>query len=61
MTSNLNEKDIAKTLKVKNPFINEVFATWSEIKFEEQILSEKQFRDQSLCTTHSLESTLVLY
>ena len=39
---------MAKTLKVKNPFINEMLATWSEIKFEEKILSEKQFRDQSL-------------
>ena len=61
ITSNLNEKDTAKTLKVKNPFLNEVLAIWSEINFKEQILSEKQFLNQVYDTTHSLESTTVLY
>ena len=48
LTGNLNKKDITSAAKVSNSFVREILTIWSDINFEDNITSEKQFLDQSL-------------
>lgn len=46
--SNLNKNDTIENLKFKSCFMNEILSIWSEVNFEEHIMSEEQFLEQSL-------------
>ena len=48
LTSNLNKKDTIENLKIKNCFIKDTLLIWAEVNFDEHIMSEKQFLEQSL-------------
>ena len=48
LTGNLNKKDITSAAKVSISFVREILTIWSDINFEDNITSEKQFLDQSL-------------
>ena len=48
LTSNLNKKDTIENLKIKNCFIKETLLIWAEVNFDEHIMSEKSFLEQSL-------------
>ena len=48
LTGNLNTNDINKIYKINNGFIKEVLTFWTEVNFENQIISENQFLNQSL-------------
>ena len=48
LTSNLNKKDTIENLKIKNCFMKETLLIWAEVNFDEHIMSEKQFLEQSL-------------
>ena len=46
--SNLNREDTTKLLNVSNCFIGDILSIWSEVNFEDRIMSENQFHDQCL-------------
>ena len=48
LTGNLNTKDTKDILKPKHSFVNEVLTIWAEANFEDRIISENQFLNQSL-------------
>jgi len=48
LTSNQNKKDIIENLKIKNCFMKETLSIWAEVNFDDHIMSEKQFLEQSL-------------
>ena len=48
LTGNLNTDDINKIYKINNGFIKEVLTFWTEVNFENQIISENQFLNHSL-------------
>ena len=61
--SNLNKEDTTKLLNVSNCFISDILSIWSEVNFEDRIMSENQFHDQclwynSLFRINSLASTM---
>lgn len=47
-TGNLNKMDTIKTLKVTDNVLKEILLIWSEINFEQQLTSERQFHEQNL-------------
>ena len=47
-TGNLNKKDTNMTIRVSDRFIKEILAIWSEVNFEDCIISENQFLEQSI-------------
>ena len=48
LTNNLNTKDTKDILKSKDSFISEVLTIWAEANFEDCIISENHFLNQSL-------------
>ena len=48
LTSNLNKKDTIESLNIKNCFMKETLLIWTEVRFDEHIISEKQFLEQIL-------------
>ena len=48
VTGNFNTNDINKINKINNGFIKEVLTFWTEVNFENQIISENQIFSQSL-------------
>ena len=48
LTSNLNKKDTIENLNIKNCFMEETLLIWTEVGFDEHIISEKQFLEQFL-------------
>jgi len=47
LTGNLNNKDTC-ILKVSDPFIKEILEIWSEVDFEQMVVSEDHFRSSPL-------------
>ena len=48
LISNLNKKDMAKSLNISDPFLKEICETWVEINYEDKIASIEQFQSQYL-------------
>ena len=48
LTGNLNTKDTKDILKSKDSFISKVLTIWAEANFEDRIMSENHFLNQSL-------------
>ena len=48
LTGNLNMIDTKNFLKPKDKFISEVLTIWAEVNFEDRIISENHFLNQSL-------------
>ena len=44
LTENLDIKDSRNVIKVSDPFLKETLEIWSEVKYEERILSDYHFR-----------------
>ena len=44
LTGNLDIKDSRNLIKVSDPFLKEILEIWSEVKYEEMIISDHHFR-----------------
>ena len=44
LTGNLDIKDSRNVIKVSDPFLKEILEIWSEVKYEERIISDYHFR-----------------
>ena len=42
LKGNLNKKDV-NNLKISDPFVKEILVIWSEVFFQEMIVSEEQY------------------
>ena len=48
MTGNLDIKDSRNVIKVTDPFFKEILEIWSEVNYEEMIISDYHFRTSPL-------------